>query len=277
MIIDNDPPIERHISVPRDMSQLSCSLSLLVSSKLSLTAFHSYVLPYLPSKANLLITLFLQPARVTAHNTPTLQFPNRTTVLIKLEKSIGSWGVIICKPITLTIFCIQFIFMFLVVPAQQGTTRHMMVARFELLSSLTALNTLHTESLIGIWEFKVRHLSQTFSSAIWYIKERWTEQCSFVDHWENNVPSYIGTFLFSPTLVYLSLYETGHWCIWLPWRSHSLSTLRERLLCQREPECCVALRFTNYHPIVRRAERRLKHCDCYTQTTILLKSSKYQT
>lgn len=25
MIIDNDPPIERHISVPRDMSQLSCS------------------------------------------------------------------------------------------------------------------------------------------------------------------------------------------------------------------------------------------------------------
>jgi Transport protein particle (TRAPP) component len=25
MIIDNDPPVERHISVPRDMSQLSCS------------------------------------------------------------------------------------------------------------------------------------------------------------------------------------------------------------------------------------------------------------
>jgi Transport protein particle (TRAPP) component len=25
MIIDNDPPLERHISVPRDMSQLSCS------------------------------------------------------------------------------------------------------------------------------------------------------------------------------------------------------------------------------------------------------------
>jgi hypothetical protein len=25
MIIDNDPLIERHISVPRDMSQLSCS------------------------------------------------------------------------------------------------------------------------------------------------------------------------------------------------------------------------------------------------------------
>lgn len=25
MIIDNDPPITRNISVPRDMSQLSCS------------------------------------------------------------------------------------------------------------------------------------------------------------------------------------------------------------------------------------------------------------
>jgi hypothetical protein len=25
MIIDNDPPIERHISVPKDFSQLSCS------------------------------------------------------------------------------------------------------------------------------------------------------------------------------------------------------------------------------------------------------------
>lgn len=25
MIIDNDPAVERHISVPRDMSQLSCS------------------------------------------------------------------------------------------------------------------------------------------------------------------------------------------------------------------------------------------------------------
>lgn len=25
MIIDNDPPITRHISIPKDMSQLSCS------------------------------------------------------------------------------------------------------------------------------------------------------------------------------------------------------------------------------------------------------------
>ncbi len=31
---------------------------------------------------------FSQSARVTAHNTPNDQFPNRTTILIKLEKSV---------------------------------------------------------------------------------------------------------------------------------------------------------------------------------------------
>ncbi|KAI5991436.1 NO signaling/Golgi transport ligand-binding domain-containing protein [Pisolithus albus] len=62
MIIDNDPLPERHISVPRDMSQLSCS---------SFTA-----------------GIVEAPARVTAHNTPTQQYPSRTTILIKLEKSV---------------------------------------------------------------------------------------------------------------------------------------------------------------------------------------------
>jgi len=69
MIIDNDPPIERHISVPRDMSQLSCSsfTAGIVEAVLDGLSF---------------------PARVTAHNTPTSQFPNRTTILIKLEQSV---------------------------------------------------------------------------------------------------------------------------------------------------------------------------------------------
>ncbi|KAH9486697.1 Transport protein particle subunit trs31 [Psilocybe cubensis] len=69
MIIDNDPPIERHISVPRDMSQLSCSsfTAGIVEAVLDGLSF---------------------PARVTAHNTPIAQFPNRTTILIKLEKSV---------------------------------------------------------------------------------------------------------------------------------------------------------------------------------------------
>ncbi|PBL01468.1 TRAPP I complex [Armillaria gallica] len=69
MIIDNDPPIERHISVPKDMSQLSCSsfTAGIVEAVLDGLGF---------------------PARVTAHSTPTAQFPTRTTILIKLEKSV---------------------------------------------------------------------------------------------------------------------------------------------------------------------------------------------
>jgi len=69
MIIDNDPPIERHISVPRDMSQLSCSsfTAGIVEAVLDGLSF---------------------PARVTAHNTPNSQFPHRTTILIKLEKVV---------------------------------------------------------------------------------------------------------------------------------------------------------------------------------------------
>ncbi|KAG5715906.1 hypothetical protein E4T56_gene20137 [Termitomyces sp. T112] len=69
MIIDNDPPIERHISVPRDMSQLSCS------------SFTAGIVEAVMDGLGF-------PARVTAHNTPTAQFPSRTTILIKLEQSV---------------------------------------------------------------------------------------------------------------------------------------------------------------------------------------------
>ncbi|EIN13200.1 TRAPP complex subunit trs31 [Punctularia strigosozonata HHB-11173 SS5] len=69
MIIDNDPPITRNISVPRDMSTLSCSsfTAGIVEAVLDGLGF---------------------PARVTAHNTPIANFPRRTTILIKLEKSV---------------------------------------------------------------------------------------------------------------------------------------------------------------------------------------------
>ncbi|KAI0345865.1 TRAPP I complex [Trametopsis cervina] len=69
MIIDNDPSITRYVSVPRDMSQLSCSSfsAGIVEAVLDGLGF---------------------PARVTAHNTPTDQLPNRTTILIKLEPSV---------------------------------------------------------------------------------------------------------------------------------------------------------------------------------------------
>ncbi|KAG6887867.1 hypothetical protein C0992_010434 [Termitomyces sp. T32_za158] len=69
MIIDNDPQIERHISVPRDMSQLSCS------------SFTAGIVEAVMDGLGF-------PARVTAHNTPTAQFPSRTTILIKLEQSV---------------------------------------------------------------------------------------------------------------------------------------------------------------------------------------------
>ncbi|KIY63071.1 TRAPP complex subunit trs31 [Cylindrobasidium torrendii FP15055 ss-10] len=69
MIIDNDPSIERHISVPKDMKQLSCSsfTAGIVEAVLDGLGF---------------------PARVTAHNTPSAEHPTKTTILIKLEKSV---------------------------------------------------------------------------------------------------------------------------------------------------------------------------------------------
>jgi len=69
MIIDNDPSLTRNVSVPKDMSQLSCSsfTAGVVEAVLDGLGF---------------------PARVTAHNTPTDTLPNRTTILIKLERSV---------------------------------------------------------------------------------------------------------------------------------------------------------------------------------------------
>ncbi|KAI0035241.1 NO signaling/Golgi transport ligand-binding domain-containing protein [Vararia minispora EC-137] len=69
MIIDNDPVVTRSISVPRELSQLSCSsfTAGLVEAVLDGLGF---------------------PARVTAHNTPNVDHPSRTTILIKLDKSV---------------------------------------------------------------------------------------------------------------------------------------------------------------------------------------------
>ncbi|KZV74712.1 TRAPP I complex [Peniophora sp. CONT] len=69
MIIDNDPAITKSISVPREMSQLSCSsfTAGMVEAVLDGLGF---------------------PARVTAHNTPNTDHPARTTILIKLDPSV---------------------------------------------------------------------------------------------------------------------------------------------------------------------------------------------
>lgn len=90
MIIDNDPPITRHISVPRDMSQLSCSALTagIVEAVLDGLGFVStpVLLPVTPIERSPICSP--QPARVTAHSVPTDQYPQRTTILIKLDKSV---------------------------------------------------------------------------------------------------------------------------------------------------------------------------------------------
>jgi len=69
MIIDNDPQITRNISIPRDMSSLSCSAFAagIVEAALDGLGFHG---------------------RVTAHMTPQTGMPNRTTILIKLDQAV---------------------------------------------------------------------------------------------------------------------------------------------------------------------------------------------
>lgn len=86
MVVDNDPLIERHISVPRDMSQLSCSsfTAGIVEAVLDGLGFVSSQLCYHEFCAD----FTSKPARVTAHSTATAQYPNRTTILIKLEPSV---------------------------------------------------------------------------------------------------------------------------------------------------------------------------------------------
>lgn len=86
MIIDNDPPIERNISVPRDLGGLSCSSFTAGIVEAALDGL-GFVRPRCAPTTNT-DTSPTQPARVTAHGTPTSQYPSRTTILIKLEKSV---------------------------------------------------------------------------------------------------------------------------------------------------------------------------------------------
>nr|KAJ3405364.1 TRAPP subunit trs31 [Polyrhizophydium stewartii] len=69
MISDNDPLITKYISVPREMSSLNCGAFIagIVEAVLDGCQF---------------------PARITAHSTGSEQFPSRTTILIKFDKSV---------------------------------------------------------------------------------------------------------------------------------------------------------------------------------------------
>ncbi|KAG2231967.1 hypothetical protein INT48_001276 [Thamnidium elegans] len=69
MISDNEPILTKYISVPKELSQLNCNAFVagIVEAVLDGCQF---------------------PARVTAHTVPTDGFPQRTTILIKLDKDV---------------------------------------------------------------------------------------------------------------------------------------------------------------------------------------------
>lgn len=69
MLTMNQPPLTQHISIPKDMSQLSCE------------AFTAGIVEGVLDGLDV-------PARVTAHTMPTDQFPQRTVVLIKLDQQV---------------------------------------------------------------------------------------------------------------------------------------------------------------------------------------------
>ncbi|WVF72310.1 hypothetical protein IAT40_007123 [Kwoniella sp. CBS 6097] len=69
MITLNQPPLTQHISVPRDMSQLSCEA-------------------YTAGLVEGVLDGLDVPARVTAHTVGTDQWPQRTVILIKLDQKI---------------------------------------------------------------------------------------------------------------------------------------------------------------------------------------------
>jgi len=69
MISDNDPITTKYISVPRELSQLNAN------------AFVAGVVEAILDECQF-------PARVTAHTMPIDGFPNRTTILIKLDREV---------------------------------------------------------------------------------------------------------------------------------------------------------------------------------------------
>ncbi|KAI8926611.1 NO signaling/Golgi transport ligand-binding domain-containing protein [Entophlyctis helioformis] len=69
MISDNEPSITKFISVPRELSSLNCG------------AFTAGIVEAILDGCQF-------PARVTAHSTGNDQYPSRTTILIKFDKSV---------------------------------------------------------------------------------------------------------------------------------------------------------------------------------------------
>jgi hypothetical protein len=84
MLTLNQPPLTQHISVPKDMSQLSCEAFTAGIVEGVLDGLD--VVSYISCQGCRLIRI--QPARVTAHTVGTDQYPQRTVILIKLDQKV---------------------------------------------------------------------------------------------------------------------------------------------------------------------------------------------
>ncbi|KAG5517988.1 hypothetical protein PMAC_000443 [Pneumocystis sp. 'macacae'] len=69
MIIDNEPIVNKYISVPKEMAHLNCA------------AFVAGIVEAIMDGSRF-------PSKVTAHSVPTHVFPNRTVILIKINESV---------------------------------------------------------------------------------------------------------------------------------------------------------------------------------------------
>ena len=103
MISLNVPPLTQHITVPKDMSSLSCEAFTaglvegvldgldFVSDMSSVKLAFFRTLPLAGSHRSTFVAylvLLKQPAKVTAHSVPTEGFPLRSVVLIKLGRTV---------------------------------------------------------------------------------------------------------------------------------------------------------------------------------------------
>jgi len=97
MITMNQPPLTQHISVPKDLSQLSCEAFTAGIVESVLDGLDVVSPPRgdgqpIASRAATCVPPHLadipQPARVTAHTVSTDQYPQRTVILVKLDPRV---------------------------------------------------------------------------------------------------------------------------------------------------------------------------------------------
>ena len=88
MLTLNQPPLTQHISVPRDMGQLSCEAFTAGIVEGVLDGLDVVSAEVMTLRVCVKLMSGLQPARVTAHTVGTDQYPQRTVILIKLDQKV---------------------------------------------------------------------------------------------------------------------------------------------------------------------------------------------